>query len=366
MSHTSSRFSSSELQSLKATPAGPLFLEPWAIALNFLTIQYVRNPQLDTNLVCLSFPMISFIINLICYDLQDINGLVGNSLPIQIPQVAVKWLTSALVLHIAALIVAAASAAFGLLAHVREVSMTCCSTFISGFAAVIALFAFIFDLIIFFVAKARISSVGSAKIGSAIWLTFAAWVLLFFSGCFYSFGRSCISNRSSNKGYDNNNGRTSEDYASNQRRLDAVKAEADRKARQKQNQPEIGLPAFSEAENVPLTAYIRGDQVDIGPPQASGYVERAPGTRAVDDYYENTYPPQPSAPSVYPSSASADPYASNALPPATVPQLPTRQYTLPTERPYGYTSPSPVQNHVQISNQPSCELACIPSEHTLN
>jgi len=257
------------------------------------------------------------------------------------------------VLHIAALIVAAASAAFGLLAHVREVSMTCCSTFISGFAAVIALFAFIFDLIVFFVAKARISSVGSAKIGSGIWLTFAAWVLLFLSGCFYSFGRSCISNRPSNKGYDNNNRRTSEDYASNQTRLDAVKAEADRKARQKQNQAELGLPAFPELEREPLTASIRGDQVDIGRSQAAGYVERAPGTRAMDDYYENSYPPQPSAPSVYSSSASPDPYASNALPPAPVPQLPTRQYALPTERPYGYTSPSPVQNPVQISNQPS-------------
>lgn len=287
----------------------------------------------------------------------DINSLVGNSLPIQIPQVVVKWLTTALVLHIAALIAAAAAAAFGLLAHAREASMACCSTFISGFAAVIALIAFVIDLIIFFVAKARINAVGSAQIGSGIWLTFAAWILLFFSGCFYSFGRSCISNRPS-KGYgdNNNNRRTSEDYTSNQRRLDAVKAEADRKARQKQNLHEIGLPAFPEVEREPLTASIRGDQVDVTRPQ-TGYVQREPGTRAVDGYYQSTYPPQRAHSSSASSAYAPSAYASNALPPPTVPQFPTRQYTLPTERPYGYTSPSPVQMPVpmpvQTPNQPS-------------
>ena len=78
--------------------------------------------------------------------------------------------------------------------------MTCCSTCISGFAASIALLAFIFDLILFFIAKARINAIGSAQIGSAIWLTLAAWILLFFSGCFYSIGRCCIGNRPS-RGY---------------------------------------------------------------------------------------------------------------------------------------------------------------------
>jgi len=64
--------------------------------------------------------------------------------------------------------------------------MTCCSTCFSGFAAVVALLAFIFDLAFFFLAKAHINEVGSAEIGNAIWLTLAAWVLLFFSGCFYT------------------------------------------------------------------------------------------------------------------------------------------------------------------------------------
>ena len=81
----------------------------------------------------------------------DINSLVGNKLPIEIPTVVVKWITYALVLHIVALALAAGSALFGLLAHVREMSMTCCSTCVSGFAAAIALLAFIFDLVLAFI-----------------------------------------------------------------------------------------------------------------------------------------------------------------------------------------------------------------------
>src|ERR1700761_7713300 len=115
--------------------------------------------------------------------LPDINGLLGNNSPIQIPAVVVKWVTYVLVLHIVALILAAGAAVFGLLAHVREMAMTCCSSCISGFAATVALVAFIFDLVLFFTARARINAVngGSATLGSAIWLTLVAWVLLFFS-----------------------------------------------------------------------------------------------------------------------------------------------------------------------------------------
>ena len=82
---------------------------------------------------------------------SDINALVGDKTAIQIPDVVVKWITYLLVLHIVALVLAAISAFFGLLAHVREMSMTCFSSCISGFAAVVALLAFIFDLVLFFV-----------------------------------------------------------------------------------------------------------------------------------------------------------------------------------------------------------------------
>lgn len=339
--------------------------------------------------------------------LKDVNGLVGNKLPVQIPQVAIKWITYALVLHIVALVAAAGSALFGLLAHVREMSMACCSTCVSGLAAVVAMLAFIFDLVLFFVAKARINSVGSAQMGSAIWLTLAAWVLLFFSGCFYSFGRCCISNRSSNR---NNNdggnwkargdtelGPSNKTDFTDQRHLDVVKAEADRKAHQKQ--VEGGLPEFPETQ--PLTATVYGDQVylddhpdehqatvlssvaSVGRQNAypgGGYAQGAPGTRAMDDYYGttqtssiNTYPPQRQTSSYAPSNYTS----SNS-----VPQSPTRQHAIPlatgyASSPYGYTttpSPGPVQmpalpnQYLQdpYGNADSCERTCIPSEHNLS
>ncbi|KAF8910073.1 SUR7/PalI family-domain-containing protein [Gymnopilus junonius] len=232
----------------------------------------------------------------------DINSLVGNKLPVEIPQVAVKWLTYALFLHVIALIGAAISAFFGLMAHVREMSMACCSTFISGFAAVVAMFAFIFDIVLFFVAKARINAVGSAQIGNAmlhIKPTESAWQIWW-----KLWGRDPEAVPGPNK-----------DYAADQLRLDAVKAEADRKARQK---TEVGLPVFG-SETQPLTARIEGDQVYIDGDdganhanlpasaplparQHAGYMQGVPGTRAVDDYYNpqpqtpqttgNTYPPQ--------------------------------------------------------------------------
>ncbi|KAF5385002.1 hypothetical protein D9615_001216 [Tricholomella constricta] len=249
----------------------------------------------------------------------DINSLVGNKLPVEIPQVVVKWLTYCLVLHIVALGLSAGSAVFGLLAHIREMSMTCCSTCVSGFAAAVALLAFIFDIAIFFAAKARINAVGSAEIGNATWLTLAAWVLLFFSGCFYTLGRCCISKRgprSGNSKWDKVQSPVSGNDAAEQMRLDAVKAEADRRAKQKD--AEVGLPAFHEVQ--PLTAYTDGDKVYLDDPlkqnntaayggrsaqgggySGGGYVQAPPGSRAVDEYYSptrnefpvSTYPPAP-------------------------------------------------------------------------
>ncbi|KAJ6541793.1 SUR7/PalI family-domain-containing protein, partial [Mycena capillaripes] len=212
----------------------------------------------------------------------DINSLVGNKLPVEIPNVVVKWLTYVLVLHIVALALAAGSAVFGLLAHVREMSMACCSTCVSGFAAAVALLAFIFDLALFFIAKARINAVGTASIGNAIWLTLAAWVLLFFSGCFYTLGRCCISKRKRGD-WDRRQEPPPHD-ATEQLRLDAVKAEADRKARQKAS--EGGLPAFHESQPLTTTAYDDGNNVYTDKPMTpGGYMQAPPGSRAVDQYY---------------------------------------------------------------------------------
>ncbi|KAF7793410.1 hypothetical protein EIP86_004522 [Pleurotus ostreatoroseus] len=303
----------------------------------------------------------------------DINALVGNNLPFDIPQVVVKWLTYCLVLHIVALALAGISAFFGLLAHVREMSMSCFSTCISGFGATVALLAFIFDLAFFFVAKSRINSVkgGSASIGIGIWLTLAAWLCLFFAGCFFGIGRTCIRRRPR----DANRGMPSAEQGyADQMRLEAVKAEADRKARQKQG--EIGLPSLPETEpltkgddgeiyiddgNNNIVAYRRADSqspprapgaggagVGAGtasygrqgaiPPRrqqsqqsyAGGYAQAAPGTRAVDDYYNarpqanNGYPPQQPQPRRQGSQATqssgygASPYATSPPPMPTI------------------------------------------------
>ncbi|KAF5346325.1 hypothetical protein D9758_011510 [Tetrapyrgos nigripes] len=126
----------------------------------------------------------------------DINHLVGDNNPnIQIPQIAVRWLTYALVLHIIAFCLALLSAVFGLLAHVCELIGACFSTCISGFTSTITLLAFAFDIALFTAAKSRINHVdsGSATTGNAMWLTLAAFLLLLFTGCFYAFGSCCIS-----------------------------------------------------------------------------------------------------------------------------------------------------------------------------
>lgn len=238
----------------------------------------------------------------------DINALVGNNSSIQIPTVVVKWLTYALVLHIAAFGLAAVAALFGLLAHVREMAMSCFSSCISGFGATVALIAFIFDIAIFFVAKSSMNSVsgGSASIGNAVWLTLVAALLLFFSGCFYGIGRCCLRKRGKDMWGGEPNNATSDFGNREQVRLDAVKAEADRKARLAQG--ETGLPAFQEYE--PLKAKMDGDGVYLDDEgqyrdtyssrrsqsgySGSGYAPAAVGTRAIDEFNNvPSYPPQP-------------------------------------------------------------------------
>ncbi|KAF7302443.1 hypothetical protein HMN09_00878300 [Mycena chlorophos] len=309
----------------------------------------------------------------------DINSLVGNDLPISIPTVVVKWLTYALFLHVVALVLAAAAAVFGLLAHVREMSMACCSTFFSGFAAVVAMVAFIFDLVLFFIAKSRINAVGSASMGNAIWLTLAAWLLLFFSGCFYTVGRCCISNRGNKRGdWENRQNAPKVDPHADYRaeealRLDAVKAEADRKARQKMSE-EGGLPAFHERQPLTSTAYDDGANVYTDKPQPiGGYVPAAPGTRTVDQYYDNmngygggynasAYPPAPQhnnnyAPSSYAPSSN---YSYNNAQP--------RQNTYPTQQQYPSqaTAYQPQQQQSTYQSTPPAQQAYPQHQRTLS
>jgi hypothetical protein len=299
----------------------------------------------------------------------------------EIPTVVVKWLTYVLVLHIVGLGLAAISAVFGLLAHIREMAMTCFSSCISGMAASVVLLAFIFDVVFFIVIRTRIRAVGgTANIGNALWLTLAAWVMLFFAGFFFGIGRCCFASRprapkgegggskwSAFKG-NHGPGATGGISHTEAMRLEAIKAEEDRKARQ----AEVGLPAFptnsearplkqkseaqywveedSEDEAKPYhpvghgaaaaspgpqrrgsgsTTYTtnyagRGRQQQASQPQfAGGYMQGAPGTRTIDAYNNTgaapSFPSGPGgntpAPHRQASSHSNYAYASTSSPP---------------------------------------------------
>lgn len=309
----------------------------------------------------------------------DINALVGDNSSLQIPTVVVKWLTYALVLHIVAFGLAGVAALFGLLAHVREMAMSCFSSCISGFGATVALIAFIFDIAIFFVAKSQMNSVsgGSASIGNAVWLTLVAALLLFFSGCFYGIGRCCIRRRGKDmwggQPNDDANGFGNREHV----RLDAVKAEADRKARLAQG--ETGLPAFQEFEqSQPLKAKMDGDEIylDDGPQYrdsysprgsqsgypGSGYAPAPVGTRAVDGFNNvPSYPPQPrrrgstqtqltasSYPSSYaPSSHTHAPAIPPSIVPAPAPSLAPLHEPSPTN--YYNQDPYGIQPHRHVT-----------------
>ena len=143
--------------------------------------------------------------------------------------------------------------------------------------------------------------------GNAIWLTLVAWILLFFSGCFYGLGRCCIRRRPRDMKPRDGGGwmpaqSTGPTYEE-QMRLDAVKAEADRKAQQKQG--ELGLPSFPEYDPTqPLTADAEHEPVSRVPYRDAQYAAAPVGTRAVDEYYaagNNAYPPrrQPTTSSAY-------------------------------------------------------------------
>ena len=276
------------------------------------------------------------------------NSLLGDDTRIQIPNVLVKWITYALVLHIVALILSAISAVFGLLAHVREMSMAYCSSFISGFAATVTLVAFIFDIVLFYVTKSRVNneSGGSSSLGLAVWLTLASWLLLFFAGCFYTIGRCCIRRRPTGTGWGRDRDGVPENSYAEQMRLDAVKAEADRKARQKQG--EIGLPAFQELDQLqPLTRhadeqeYVEdGDKiVPLSDAQNTGsYGRRQPSQNRP---YPGGYVPQPAGTRAVDYS-NASPATSTVYPPQTTPQA-RRQGSGHTQGTSGY-APSTYSN----------------------
>lgn len=220
-------------------------------------------------------------------------------------------------------------------------SMACCSTCISGFAAVVTLAAFIFDIVLFFVAKARINTIGHASIGNAIWLTLIAWVLLFFSGCFFTMGRCCISKRGmrSKWGSRGDDAGGPDAMHAEQMRMEAIKADNERRATQARSysQRSRGLPAFPES--VPLTAHVESNSAYTDKNETSGrsgpagYAPAPQGSRAVDEYYE---PSKPSTTTNITYTPRPERQAS------TQSRVTTTYPAGPQRQPSGYTPSSPL------------------------
>lgn len=183
-----------------------------------------------------------------------------------IPETITHYLTYVLILHIVALGFAALSTIFGLLSHIGSLSVMCFPTCFASLASSFSLLSLIFDLVMFYIARARIDAVAgaSASIGMCVWLTLAAWLLAGFGGCAYGVGRCCMGQRAardsgdpSGKGYS----QTASGSGTEDMRLLALRDEQLRKKEQ-------GLPNFQELERTPLTAGEGEDKYLYEEPQA--------------------------------------------------------------------------------------------------
>ncbi|GAA5841088.1 hypothetical protein JCM9279_000534 [Rhodotorula babjevae] len=184
--------------------------------------------------------------------LLGINGKLGD-----LSDSVLKWATYCLVLHPVAAVLGAISVVFGLFAHMHNFAGTMLSTCFASFAGTVTLLAFIFDMVVFIIAKQRIDSSsvgGQATLGNAIWMTLAALILFLISGFFFGCG-TCITrrNRREQQQSDMYRPMPDENYGS-KLRADAVKAEYARK------EEAANLPNFPE--HVPLTATHHVDYDD--------------------------------------------------------------------------------------------------------
>jgi hypothetical protein len=121
-----------------------------------------------------------------------------------------------------------------------------CSAWLTSTCALLAL---VFDLVIFYIAKARIDAVSgaSASIGISVWLTLAAWLCAGLSGCAFPLGKKYGSKKQESGDPNRGDGGYGPDYRSENMRLRALQDEQARKKEQ-------GLPSFAEVERQPLTA----------------------------------------------------------------------------------------------------------------
>lgn len=183
-------------------------------------------------------------------EFADPNDLLGVTV-FNIPETITKYLTYTLILHVVALAFAVLATIFGLLSHISTLSLLCFPTCMASLASTFSLIALIFDLVIFYIAKARIDAVSgaSASVGICVWLTLAAWLLCGFAGCAYGIGRCCVGSRSRQESGDpkgGNQGYYGGNNGADEMRLHAIRDEQARKKEQ-------GLPSFQELERTPLT-----------------------------------------------------------------------------------------------------------------
>jgi hypothetical protein len=203
--------------------------------------------------------------------LPDPNVVFGINL-FNIPTAVTKYLTYTLILHIVALGAAVVATIFGLLSHISSLSVLCFPTCFASIASSFALISLVLDLVMFYIAKARIDAVdgASASIGIAVWLTLAAWICAGLGGCAFGIGRCCISARKNREpgdaqaaGYYPAKGGYGYPDGQDDMRLHAIRDEQLRKKEQ-------GLPSFQELERTPLNApedqYLQDEPISSSRP----------------------------------------------------------------------------------------------------
>ncbi|WRT68337.1 uncharacterized protein IL334_005313 [Kwoniella shivajii] len=172
----------------------------------------------------------------------DPNDVFGVTV-FDIPEAITKYLTYILILHIVGLAFAAIATVIGIFAHSPTFPLLCLSIWMAGIASSFTFFAVVFDLAMFYIAKARINNVSgaSAEIGICVWLTLAAWIILALSGCFFGIGNCCGSCRNTRESGDSKRSKN-DDYGGEEdykMRMMAIDNERTRKQKQEQ-----GLPSF--------------------------------------------------------------------------------------------------------------------------
>lgn len=187
----------------------------------------------------------------------DLNKVLDlKDMPFNIPTAVSKYLTYVLIIHIISLGFAALALLTGLLELIPGCVMMCFPTCLAGIAGGLALIVFIFDVAIFYIARARINAVqgASASIGAAVWMTLAAWLCCCFAGCAYGMGRACCWDSGERGGTRRRSRRERQEEEAAYNRDEQLRMQAIRDDKLRQNEQD--LPNFATFERQPLTSDV--------------------------------------------------------------------------------------------------------------